>query len=193
MDVCFLLAACSLEWVTKDCPECFYVFFWFKGIKFGHCCLGSAGFSISLNYQQKLGRGHGVQMFEINGIAQVSKQWQNRKLFLVENVISPFQIFSLTVALTSIILCWEYSILTRFTVISSFLSSNRKKEGLFKSLSCYLEIFNIEASHLSADALHWLQHLNNSNTLKCLEMNSFFPPSFISGKSLQRKSAVFPS
>lgn len=140
MDACFLLPACSLEWAIEDCVEGFYIFFWFKGIKFGHCCLGSIGFAISL---QKLGRGSGIQMLEVNGIAQASKQWQNRKLFLVENAITPFQIFSLTVALTSIILCWEYSILTRFTVISSFLSSIRKKEGLFKSLSCYLEIFNV--------------------------------------------------
>lgn len=104
---------------------------------------GMAGFAISLNCQQKLSRGAGIQTFEINGIAQVPKQWQNGKLFLAEKVISPFQIFSLTLALASIILCWEYYSLTRFTVISSFLGSNRKREGLFKSLSCYFEIFNI--------------------------------------------------
>lgn len=103
-----------------------------------------AVFAIFLNSQQKLSRGARIQTFEINGIAQALKQWQNGKFFLAEKkVISPFHIFSLTLVLASIILCWEYYVLTRFTVISSFLSSNRKREGLFKSLSCYLEIFNI--------------------------------------------------
>lgn len=104
-----------------------------------------AVFAIFLNSQQKLSRGAGIQTFEINGIAQALKQWQNGKFFLAEKkkVISSFHIFSLTLVLASIILCWEYYVLTRFTVISSLLSSNRKREGLFKSLSCYLEIFNI--------------------------------------------------
>ena len=43
-----------------------------------------AFFAISLNSQQKLSRGAGIQAFEINGIAQVSKQWQNGKFFLAE-------------------------------------------------------------------------------------------------------------
>lgn len=57
-----------------------------------------AGFAISLNSQQKLSTGAGIQMSRINGVAQVLKQWQNGKFFLAEKVISPFQIFNLTLA-----------------------------------------------------------------------------------------------
>lgn len=33
-------------------------------------------FAISINSQQKLSRGAGIQMFDVNGIAQVLKQWK---------------------------------------------------------------------------------------------------------------------